>query len=105
MITNGNPIQYAGQPVVGVTDPPCPSCGHRSQIASRIFRMVPKSILSLNHTPNGPPGQIQVEAQAVEAFSLCLYCLRREVFTAENGIWKLQEVIDTIAVETCEDKP
>jgi len=89
MLHNEGPVQYAFQPVAGVIEP-CANCGKKAQVASRLFRLVPKSVLSMNSHQT----QIQGDAQAMEGYSLCLYCLRREVYSVENGQWKLTEVIN-----------
>ena len=89
------PFQYQ-QMLANITDP-CPACGMKAQITTRLFRIVPKSILSLGN--GAKPGQIEANAQGVEGFNLCLYCLRRERMEAEDNHWQTREVLSMEIVQ------
>ena len=67
---------------------PCASCGRRAVVVSEWYRLSAPSLLMPR---NGQPSL--TEAVAHEAYSLCLYCLRRERRTGSRDSWQVAQVL------------
>jgi hypothetical protein len=72
----------------------CPDCGHRARIIRQTAERPPAGLVGrvLGQVDAGT--LVESRAKVTEAWTLCLWCLRRERWGWEGVEWKLIEALD-----------
>ena len=77
---------------VAPMDAPCPNCNVSAMIVTTVHQFMPSSTIMLPLPRGHANGQQQAtgKAEGKEGHALCLHCLRRESWVANNGKWDKQ---------------
>jgi hypothetical protein len=91
---------------VALHDKPCPNCGCEAVIVGLMHEVRPLTNLFIAQkilkTPTNPQEEL-TKAEGLGAYSLCLYCLRRERWIGGGDDWQRVVIAPGIHVEEHND--